>query len=410
MIVYVHNGTTYVQIFAISESVNVEDRVLERSVARFTERFSSYMTRPKGTRVRITDENNALLFVGFVETSEVNFAERIDPEDPDYSAVICNSTCVDLHYCADKRIIARSYIDTTAGDIVRDIITNSAVPPYIGEEGILVGDIHTGSLMTEVVFNYVPVSRALDRLCEANDYYWRIRPNGQLDFRPREVEPANFILTSNHIEDEGTKVVYGNPFYRNRQYMRGIKDLTDEQIEHKKGDGATRTWEVAYPINQEPVIYLNSVLMDAATEVGIRGVENGPTFKFFWNKGDRVISHSDDFTVLTAADNIEIRYIGEFDIILLTYNQAEIDLMQDLEGTTSGKVDHVELAQDVSGRTSGTLLANGLLATYGRSGRVFTFETFTHGLEAGQLLTVNVPEMNLINVDMLIESVTERDY
>lgn len=411
MIVYIQGNP----VFAIADSVVIDDRVLERSIARFRVRTNQFTYYVKGMPVKIRDEDGNLQFAGFIETSERVFGERDDPDGEGvalfgWSSLLYDITCVDLHYCADKRIVARAYVNQTAGSIVRDLVSNSAQAPYLAGEGVQLGDIRDGLLMEAAAFNYVYASRALDRLAEANNFYWRIRPNGQLDFRPRNIEDAPFTITSDDVDMDTVRVTDGNPLYRNRQFLRGVKDITDLQVETRKGDGATRTWEVSYPIAQEPTIRLNGVVQNAATEVGIRGVESGASFKFFWNKGDRVISHSDDFAVLTASDTIQIDYYGEFDIVLVTHNQSEIDARKVVEGSTSGIVDHVETASDITGRTNAAMYANGLLATYGYIGRSITFEIYREGLEPGQQLTVNIPELGLYNVKMLIESVTERDF
>ena len=111
-----------VQVF--DDSLELEDNIEERSTAGFVVRDlgNQYMFQ-RGQKVEIYRDDN-LIFAGYIEesdkyplTSTGEYAHRI--------------TCSDNTYLADKRRVALSYDDESAGDIVKDIVDR-----VLSEEGV----------------------------------------------------------------------------------------------------------------------------------------------------------------------------------------------------------------------------------------------------------------------------------
>lgn len=303
-------------------------------------------------------------------------------------------TCADWHYLAGKRIIAKAYKDMYAGDIVKDIIDN-----YLSQEGITAGDIQQGPVITEAIFNYIHIDEAMESLGEKAAFEWYIDPDKNLHFFSRSA----FMAPTNITETSDIKNVQVEPSaeeYRNKQYIRAGKDITDPITKKFKGDGQSKTFTVDYDLALEPVVKVDGVTQT----VGIRGLES--TQQWFWNKGDKVISQADgeEVTPLTTSQTLEIIFQGYFDIVVVSYDQAAVEEMQDIEGGT-GIHEAVLDDPSLTSRMSAFESASAKLRRYARIGSKVLFDTKITGLRPGQILPVELLSFGINQNDYLIESI-----
>lgn len=261
--------------------------------------------------------------------------------------------------------------------------------------------IQNGPNITEAVFNYVKVTDAIEALAEKAGFIWYIDENKILHFRARDTNVAPWTMTRADALKNSISLEVGNPSYRNKQYIKGGRDITDPMDEFKAGDGKTRAWTTGFPIAKEPTILVNGVAV-LASDVGIKSVETGK--KFYWSKGDPVFIQADNQPLLTSADTIKITYQGEFDIIAITYDGDQIEQRMNIEGN-SGINEDVADEMANTNREASFQSANAKIKKYAVVGKRLKFSTIRSGLKAGQLLTVNLPEHELNNAEMLIESV-----
>lgn len=114
--------------------LEIDDVIEERSTARFCVLDSDgTRTFVRGERVYIFDSTAARAFTGYVwEVSEV----RINQAGARRHMI----SCVDNHYKADKRRVARSYTNETPAQIVADLITT-----YLEEEDVHLSDARIDS-------------------------------------------------------------------------------------------------------------------------------------------------------------------------------------------------------------------------------------------------------------------------
>src|SRR5690554_6486420 len=97
--------------------------------------------------------------------------------------------------------------------------------------------IQDGPVITEAIFNYIPISQAFDVLAEKAGFWWVIDENKRLWFMTRSTNIAPWIVTGDNIKYRSISVEHGNSYYRNKQYIRGGTDETDLLTETKTGDG-----------------------------------------------------------------------------------------------------------------------------------------------------------------------------
>jgi hypothetical protein len=391
-------GVTVVTL--LEDTLEIEDRFDERSVCSFTVHDNTNHYQ-RGQAVEVQDDASNVIFAGFIETP----VEQVVTPSGDTLHTI---DCCDNHYLADKRIAAKAYTSQTCGAIVSDLITT-----YLAAEGVTAGTIQAGITLNAAVFNYVPISRAMDELAERAGYWWRINHDKSLDFcAPTAVDAPWDIAASGGIYAdmlEGTvSVERANPLYRNRQYVRGGRDITDPQTEIQYGDGAKQAFTLAYQLAKVPTVEISSggsTSWSSQTE-GIKQVETAR--QWFWRKGDPVIAQASTDTPLGATDRIRVTYQGQYDFVARSHDQSAIDDRLAVEGSGTGIVEDVVDDRTIESREEAFQLAAQKLARYAQVNRVLKYTTRRTGLEPGQVQTVTIAEHGLSAVEMLIESVHTR--
>lgn len=369
-------------------TLRIEDNVSDRSTAEFIviDRGGLWAFE-RGAVVRIFDRFAQLAFAGVVDS-----AQRYRTHEGTFEHYI---TCADNHYFADKRIAAQTYESMTAGDIVRDLILD-----YLAAEGITVGVIEDGPTVIETVFNYIPVSEALDQLATIAGFWWAIDVDKKLYFVNPDYHSLPFSMTGYEMQRGTVQVTNKNPKYRNRQYVKGGKAITDLQTEVQFGDGSKQAFAVRYPIARVPTVEV-SIGGGAwvAQTVGIKGLDTG--FQWYWSKGDLVMAQEISDTPLAAADRVRVQYFGQWPIVTISERTDEVTRMQTLQGG-SGRVEDVVQDAQIDTREAAFQIANSNLQKYSVNSIRVQFETLQHGLEVGRLVRIVLPDYD-IDDDFLIE-------
>ncbi len=383
-----------VQIVREKGSVRIHKAIESRSTARFTvvdeTGIGAYV---KGMPVQILKSwippFYHTLFAGFINTVE---KVRIPNSDIVYHGI----SCVGNVYLADKRVKGGSYLATSAGDIVTDMISDP-----LGAEGVTAGTIQAGPTLAEVIINYPYCSEALDKLASYSGFIWDINDFKELYFAERTTTPAPFGLDESNIRRFSPKFKQQANQYRNRQYLRGGLLTTVLQTETFTGDGVVQSFTVGFPLAKEPAsVKVNAI----AKTVGIKGIDTA--FDCYWSKSDPVI-------VFTAAPGaglpVEIQYYGEYIFRGVTEDAALIAARQAIEGGT-GIVESIDDDPSVTSADDAFDVMRAMLDKYGIIGEIFTIDTFDFGLEPSQLVTITYPEYNLSSADMLVESVDISEF
>lgn len=362
--------TSYVR----SGTLHIRDAVNANSIASFGWRDDAGLYRPAiGELVEIYDEDDALVFGGSIdEPREIHFkAGNYKQGDVE---------CVDHHHILNRRLVAETYEAELAGNIVKAIITD-----YLTDDGIAAGTIHDGPMIAKAVFNYLEASQCLNELSSLTGFQWLVRPNKALDFFDRNTYAAPWTVNA----ESAMKPVVSRDRrdYRNRQYIRAGRDISDVQTRNFKGDGASRVWTVDLPIAAAPTIKVNEV----SQTVGIRGVETG--FQFYWNKGDKSITQDEAETVLTSSDTLTIEYQGFYPILTVAEDPEAIDERVSVEGG-SGLYEAIADKQEIDERDAAVEYSRGLLRAFARVRKTLVYETFENDLRPGMLQTVDLPELD----------------
>jgi len=374
-------------------SLSLSGRIAERTTCSFVawDLEGDLGVVSEGTPCQVYNPAGTVVFDGFVVVAEV-----IRP-NPDDTPRRWQVDATDFHYLADKRSVADAWYTTDAGVIVQAMITD-----VLADEGVSAGTIDAGPELTEVVFAYIPVSQAMDRICAVTGYTWWIDTSKQLHYTPKTGAAS---VTVDAADCKAAPVLRrASPEYRNRQTVRGAKGYTDSQVESFKGDGSMTTFTVGYPIGLVPTVKVNA----AAKTVGIRGLDSGKDW--YWSKADATISQDTTGTVLTSSDVLEVTYQGLYPLVAISNDIAEQVRRAAVEQVGSGIVDAVVNVTEMFGSDAALDAAGGLLGTYAQEGRVLTFVTADTAYQAGQYADVQLPEVGLDGEEFLITAVESRDW
>jgi len=403
-----------------------------------------------------------IIFQGVIERSKaINYLPG--------GALFHNIECIDYHYAADKRLVARAYENENVMDIVMDIWETYLLPEDVTLSQSTYDFWHTGGgvVLEEAVFNYVSTSQALDALAERTGYWWRIDEYLQLHFVERSEYVAPWVLTGEEILLDTLVLESRAPKYRNRQFIRGATDLTSEQIEIKEGNGTDRTFVTGYPVAKVPkvevdlgggyeeesvaikgiaeakegvvnlagdavtwvsgdgfvpaqvgkIININGNRYEVATVTDDENIilaadsgvtTNGLDYHFptwYWSGGEPVILQDSLDTEIAAAEFVRVTYRGEFPVVTVSESFTAVAEMRTIEQRGTGRVEDIVDKPQQTTRSSALELAAQLLGKYAVSGIRLKFKTYRHGVRPGHLLEVNLPEYDLASEQFLVEAV-----
>ncbi len=398
-------GGDFIDLLTAKNSIKINDAIENRSTASFTViDMDNSKSFKKGQPIYIYDNEDELIFSGVIDS-----CKKLRPFTSN-SIFYHSIECVDWHYLADKRVIAKAYVEQTADFIINDIYEN-----YLKDEGAEIGEIQEGVVILEAVFAYIPVSEAINQIAEKTGYWWRIDENKRLYFVERSTNVAPFSVSNKDMLKGSIEVENSNALYRNKQYIKGATDITDPQTETFVGDDENKTFTVGFPIAKVPTVEVDLGEGFVEQTRGIRGLEEGK--QWYWSKGDKTITQDTEGTplrkaeigingsIIRPADRIRITYQGEFSIIAITFSPDEIEQRKLIEDGGTGLVEDVADDRAASSRESAFESANAKIRKYGKISNIVKFTTLKKGLRPGQLLEVQLPEYNIYGNELLIDQI-----
>src|SRR5258708_407651 len=412
--------------FVIAGSLGFDRSIGKRSQASFTVHTTNTTHYQEDQAVQIYDQNSVLAFNGYIKQPQ--------EQQPGFqSSLIHTITCTDQHRLADKRVVAATYTNKTSRFMVLDIYTN-----ILASEGVTIGQVYSdGGLLPSptlypsttlypqatigvvptATFVYCTVAQALDALVKSASsagipYYWMIDQNKQLWFVPYTAIVNGTLIDGTQVNQDSNSppvVTRANPTYRNTQYLLGGVSQTVTQTETRVGDGNTVSWPMSFDISTVPTVSVNTGSGYVVKTVGIKGVDTGKDW--YWQKGSPLISQDSAGTKFRGSpsnDLLQVVYVGQYPTVIVSSNAAQITYEAVLDRTT-GIVEQVETDSTITSLANGYAEAGQLLTRYAQQGTLLEFTTLQSGYAPRQLVTVNLPDYNLNNVQMLIESVNASD-
>jgi hypothetical protein len=337
------------------------------------------------------------LFAGTID----ELAELFPASDMVSTIKLISLRCVNLNQICDRRIVAEAFATGQyPGQIVQSLLGT-----YLDGEGVTEGLIELGDFtLGRIAFDHDTLAKALDDLAKLVGFVWWIDPYFKLYFCDCGSVAAPFELTDSTPNFRRLEMVHSRELYRNRQYVRAGSDISAAKTENFKGDGERRTFTVELPLAEAPTLYINSVLV-SSSDVGIREVDTGK--EWYWAKGSEQVSQDASESVLSSGDDLQVDFTGLFPIRMVLDDTGGQTTRATVEGG-SGIYEAVEDDERIDDITTAFQRADGFLRQFSRLPKRISFETDTVGLEAGQLLQVNLTRER-VSGEFIVESVAISD-
>lgn len=410
-----------VQYMALAGSMNIQLAVGRRSTAQFniytantTTHFLQYQN------VSIFDQTQTLVFSGYIT--------QVQEEKPGFAdALIHQIQCTDQHFLADKRVYVGSFIGATPSSIARDVLKT-----VLAKEGVTEGLIldsgglapstslapsitlapQSAAVTVDVLYNWVQASQVLDDLVTKASaagipYYWAIDQYKKLFFVPYTAVVNPLVIDGSWVDQKNNnaKLTRQNPKYRNKQYLWGGTVNVDvpNLVDTFHGDGTAIQFTLTHAVSATalPTVKVNGT----SQSLGFKGTKG---YQWYFQNNDNTIEQDSGQTVLTVSDTLTFSYIGLQGLLPVQWDQSKIDAQAKLDGT-SGIVEVIEKDSSINSLNAANNEISALIKLYGQQAVQLQLNTLVPGYFPGQQVTVNLPWHNLVNQQMLIESVQAQD-
>lgn len=310
----------------------------------------------------------------------------------------------DNNEIANRRIVATSVVEKMAGWIVRNRILT-----VLSEEGVTAGTIEEGFTLLKVNFNYISCAQALNYLQTCTGFNWNIDKDKKLHFKSKDAERTSWDLTDKK-DYRNFRSTRKYEQYRNTQYVLGGKDLTSVQENElliPLPDGEITEFHTRFPIATKPIIDIfrnNQWNRVDPSNIGEKNIEEDKEWYFQYDSNAITQGTGEP---LAEGEMIRASYTGKKDVFLIYSNDSQIDERADVE-KSSGKYERFEKNASLLSDAEAREYAKSIVDKYGEIEDKCSFTTERAGLEVGQILKVNKPELGIDSEDFLIESISIR--
>lgn len=297
--------------------------------------------------------------------------------------------CKDYTHGLDRNLVSKTYIGETVNDIIADLVDTFAV-------GFTVTNVDCEEVIDRVAFNYLPISRCLEKITELlGGYEWYVDYEKDIHFYLQTAQTP-----SHHFTDTS-----GNYFYptleiredthqmRNEIIVRGGL-LTSEtpRTDYLTGDGTIDTFPLATKFASLPTVLIGAV----AQTVGVENID-GVGFDCYWNYNEKSLTFVTPPVVGTS--NISVTQVYEYPLILQKRNESSV--------ATYGIFQFVIIDKTIRDLETAGLRADSELLKYSLPINSADFETDSIDFRAGQ--TINIQsDIRGVNKDFKVQVIRSR--
>jgi len=151
-----------------ARSFSITDELTSRvNSASFSFICNSETVTPTAGETVLIEEGNTKLFSGRVLRKKESF---FPPNLLKYEI-----ECIDYTRDLDKKLVIESYLNKTAGYIIKDIIDKYTT-------GFTYTNVADGPIITKIAFDYIQVSEAITQIAETTGYEWYVDYDKDLYF------------------------------------------------------------------------------------------------------------------------------------------------------------------------------------------------------------------------------------
>ena len=376
----------------MARTLTITDRIPGRSTCAFElHDLAEVITLQEGMSV-LVEAGGSTIFAGEIQRVKGHKEKQV----LEYQV-----SCIDYNGILDRVLIAEAYDAMSAGDIVRDIHAEK-----LAAEGITLGVVEDGPVGSRSVFDWVPASEAFNELEKVTGISWNVDYDKVLDYTFPGAHAAPFNLDSTSVY-HNLNLERARDNYRNVQVFRPgmLETALQTETPTPVPDGSSRTFVTRFPVARRPRIIVNSVEI-SSSDIGVNGLNAPGTKRWYFSRQSNQISQDDTEPLLIAGDTLQFIYTGLYRRIFVVEKADEITARAAIEGG-SGRWEHYDDKASVDDVDTANQYTLGLLRKFGQISNVLTYNTYEHGLRAGMVQQVDIPDRGILG-EYLIESVTGR--
>ena len=309
-----------------------------------------------------------------------------------YNKIICK----DYTHLADQKLVTGTYTNKTAAYILNDIVTNYC------PAGFTANNVVAPTVVDSIVFNYVTVTAAIQKLISAcggaYDYYFDYVKD--LHFFPNDyiIAPFSITDTSQNFDWQSLKVNTDLSQLRNKITVRGGLIAGTSVTNNQLADGKQRVFFVGYALTG---ITIAKALAASPTSfvtktVGADGKDDPTAFDCLYNPDSGLVIFPDS-TKPAINDVIQYTGVPSFSVIVQLQNPSSI--------TQYGAYEYLIVDKTIITKATARNRAVTELLKYSQPLVTGSFNTRTSGLKAGQTITINSAKRG-INDSYKIQRIT----
>jgi len=291
-------------------------------------------------------------------------------EDVNARVEYIKCSCKDYTHSLDRQLVSKTYTSMTANAIIADLVSTFST-------GFTVVGVDCPFVIDNVVFNYLPISKCLEKLTElVSDFEWYVDYNKDIKFFNSTTTLSSFNLTdtSGNYVYNSLSIREDTHQLRNEIIIRGgLLTSATLQTENLSGDATKFIFPLATKFAGKPTVAISGV----NRTVGIENLDTAG-FDCYWNYNEKSLK----FTVAPASgtSNITVIEYPQFPLILQKRNEESV--------ATYGVFQQVILDKNIRDLDTAGLRADVELLSYSNPQKSANFKTYTDGLKTGD--TINI--------------------
>lgn len=322
------------------------------------------------------------------------------PKSPTYNnfneVKIYKIKCLNANAILKRRLFNYAANNVTIAEVVQEIFDT-----IISAEGISLGTISniTTSFDTYVSPN-IDVQKVLNELADKGIATWSINSDYEFNFIVIDDFPKfDTTIDTGYIFGDKLKHKTTGLDVRTVQIIEGGTEETLPQTQNFVYNGTDDEFIVRFPIQSKPIIKVNTVALDPS-RVGVKGLDDGDASVYFlFSYNSPSVSYNSLSAFLSVSDDVQIIYVGAFEIRIEAANQSRIDELATLTGT-SGIIENIINDSSIKTSLDGQSLADSLLNDFEFERDEVSWRLITPQLKKFGLTLNDFPLNTEINFDL----------
>lgn len=353
----------------------------------------------------LNSTSGTVLFGGvIISVKQAKLGISIDSSIREYSYQV---ECQDFSKLLNQRLVIETYVSRKSDYIIADFVSSFTDSAF----GFTTNNVEVSRTITRIVFNYIPVTEAIQQLADLLLWDWYVDSNKDIHFFEKESRSAPFVINDTAVVTtiNNFQIVPDYTQVRNRVYVRGGTEVSAATKNQTwVADGEERIWSIKHNDTSNFSMTINTGGGAVPVTIGTDYLDpDDGTYAYYFNSSEKYIRAGDGTPTATPGDGdiLEATYNFRKPIIVRADNTASQTAIAIIEGgdgiyediIRDNSIDSTSIAQD---RATAEVNQFGNATINGK------FTTYESGFIAGQFVEVAVPGYETFDGNYQIQRVS----